>query len=82
MSTVRPEELMAEVSGGRVQGRPRLGLCEGGLWQQMNDDGFYASTHERSDRVENPGTYMCLDTKSEMKSKYFTYFFIIIHHCK
>ena len=30
--------LMAEVSGGRVRGRPRLldGWCEGGLRQQRN----------------------------------------------
>ena len=35
--------LMAEVSGGRVRGRPRLGWmdgwCEGGLRQQRNDGG-------------------------------------------
>ena len=34
--------LMAEVSGGRVWGRPRLvwmDLFEGGFGQQMDDDG-------------------------------------------
>ena len=35
--------LMAEVSGGRVRGRPRLGWmdgwCESGLRQQRNDGG-------------------------------------------
>ena len=35
--------LMAEVSGGRVRGRPRLGWmdgwCEGGVRQQRNDGG-------------------------------------------
>ena len=53
--------LMAEVSGGRVRWRPRLGLmdgwCEGGLWQQRNDGGGCATTRERSERVESPGTY-------------------------
>ena len=42
--------LMAEVSGGRVRGRPRLGLldrwCEGGFGQQRNDGGGYVSMRE------------------------------------
>ena len=40
--------LMAEVSGGRVRGTPRLGWMEGGLRQQR--------LRERSERVESPGT--------------------------
>ena len=31
--------MMAEVSGGRVQGRPRFGWMEGGLEQQGDDGG-------------------------------------------
>ena len=49
--------LMAEVSGGRVRGRPRLccGWCEGGLRQQRNDDGGCATMRKRP---ENPVTYV------------------------
>ena len=50
--------LMAEVSGGRVRGRPEVGLdewCEGGLRQQRNDGGGCATMLERSERVESPG---------------------------
>ena len=53
--------LMAEVSGGRVRGRPRFwldGWCEGGLRQQRNDGGCCATMRERSERVESPGTYV------------------------
>ena len=35
--------------------------CEGDLGQQRNDCGGCASMRERSDRVENPGTYMQLN---------------------
>ena len=34
------------------------GWCEGGLGQQRNDSGVCASMHERSERVESPGTYV------------------------
>ena len=34
------------------------GWCEGGLWQQRNDGGGCATTRERSERVESPGTYV------------------------
>ena len=54
--------LMAEVSGGRVRGRPRLGWMdgwyEGGLGQQRNDGRGSASMRERSVRVKCPGTYV------------------------
>ena len=55
--------LMAEVSGGRVRGRPRSsirldGWCESGLRQQRNDGGGCETMHERSERVESPGTYV------------------------
>ena len=50
---------MAEVSEGRVRGRPRFGWMDGGsLGQQRNDGGGCASMHERSERVEIPGTYV------------------------
>ena len=53
--------LMAEVSGGRVRGRPWLGWmdgvnCEGGLRQQRNDGGGTTTMRERPERVESPGT--------------------------
>ena len=52
--------LMAEVSGGWVRGRPRLGWMdgwgEGGLGQQRNDGGGFATMREGSERVESPGT--------------------------
>ena len=54
--------LMAEVSGGLVRGRPRLGWmdgwCEGGLRQQSNDGGGCATMRERSERVESLGPYV------------------------
>ena len=62
MSTVWPRGvLMAEVSGGRVRGRPRFrldGWCEGGLRQQRNDGGGCATMRYRSESVESPGTYV------------------------
>ena len=48
--------LMAEVSGGRVRGRPRLGWMDDG--RQRNDGGNGSSMRERSERVESPGTYV------------------------
>ena len=54
--------LMAEVSGGRIRGRPMLvwmdGVNEGGLRQQRNDGLGCVTMHERSERVESPGTYV------------------------
>ena len=51
--------LMAKVSGGWVQERPRLGwmggVCEGGLRQQRYYGGGCATMRER---VENPGSYV------------------------
>ena len=51
--------LMAEVSGGWVRGRPRLGWmdgwCEGGLRQQRNDGRSCATMRERKKRVQSPG---------------------------
>ena len=52
--------LVAEVSGERVRGRPRLGGMDGvktNNGQQRNDGGGCATMRERSERVENPGTY-------------------------
>ena len=52
--------LMAEVSGGRVRGIPRLGWMDGvkvALGKQRNDGRGCVSTLERLERVENPGTY-------------------------
>ena len=55
--------LMAEVSGGWVRGRPRLGWMDGvkaALGNRViNDGGGCASMHEKSERVESPGTYIC-----------------------
>ena len=48
---------MAEVSGGRVRGRPRLGRMDG-VKQQRNDGGICATMRERPERVESPGTYV------------------------
>ena len=54
--------LMAEVSGGRVRGRPRLGWMDGvkvgGLRQQRNVGGGCATMDEKSERVESSGTYV------------------------
>ena len=61
MSTVWPEGV-----DGRSQWRTGTretedwldGWCEGGLWQQRNYCGGCATMHERSERVESPGTYV------------------------
>ena len=52
--------LIAEVSGGRVRGRPDMldGWCEGGLGQQRNASGGCAIRLERFERVESSGTYV------------------------
>ena len=52
---------MAEVSGGQVRGRPRLGWMDGvkvAYRQQRNDGGGCATLLERPERVESPGTYV------------------------
>ena len=64
--------LTAEVSGGRVRGRPRLGWIDAvncGLGQQRNDGGGSATMRERSERVESPGAY-----ETESVSLIFTHF--------
>ena len=52
--------LMAEVSGGRVRGRPRLGWMDGwrehGLTQHWNDCGGCATMCERPQTVERTAT--------------------------
>ena len=54
--------LIAEVSEGRVRGRPRLGWMDGvkvALGNRgMNDGESCATMRERSERVESPGTYV------------------------
>ena len=52
--------LMADVSGGRVRGRPRLSWMDGVkvALGNRNDSGGCASMRERSERVESPGTYV------------------------
>ena len=54
--------LILEVSGGRGQGRPRLGWMNcvkvGGLGHQRNDGGGCSSMRKKSQRVESPGTYV------------------------
>ena len=52
--------LMAEVSGGQVRGRRRLGWMNGVkvALGKRNDGGGCATTRERSERVESPGTYV------------------------
>ena len=50
--------LIAEVSGGRVRGRPRLGWMDG-VKVSLSNRGMTveaASMRERSERVESPGT--------------------------
>ena len=53
--------LMAEVSGGRVRGRQRLGWMDG-VKVALGNEGLTveaaASKRERSERVESPGTYV------------------------
>ena len=55
--------LMAEVSGGRVRGKPSLGSMDGvkvaiAHRQQRNDGGGCPTMRERSERVESPGTHV------------------------
>ena len=52
--------LIAEVSGGRVLGRPRLGWMDGVkvALGNRNDGGGCATMRKRSERVESPGTYV------------------------
>ena len=65
-------ELMAEVNGGQVGGRPRLGWMDGVkvslgkilfVWQQRNDCGACATMREKSERVESPSTYVTSFTR-------------------
>ena len=54
--------LMAEVSGGRVRGRPEVrldGWCDGGLGKQCNDGGSCSSMRKRSEGVESRSWYIC-----------------------
>ena len=55
--------LMAKVSGGRVRGRPRLGWMDGVKVplgnRGMPAGGGCATMHERSERMESTGTYIC-----------------------
>ena len=53
--------LMAEVSGGRIRGKPRLGWMDGvkvSLGNRGNDGGGCVTMRERPERVESPGTYV------------------------
>ena len=50
--------LMAEVSGRRVRGRPRLGWMDGVVRQHRNDGGGCATMREIPESVESPGTYV------------------------
>ena len=53
--------LMAEVSGGRVRGRPRLGWMDGvkvALGNRGTTVEAARQMHKRSERVESPGTYV------------------------
>ena len=50
--------LMAEVSGGQVRGRPRLGWMDGVNVDLRNDDGGCATMRERPESVESIGTYV------------------------
>ena len=52
--------LMAEISGGRVRGRQRLGWMDGVKVASgnRNDCVGCASMREKSKRVESPGTYV------------------------
>ena len=54
MSTVWPE---GETGTRKTEVRLN-GWCEGGLRQQRNDGEGCATTHERPERVESPGTYV------------------------
>ena len=50
---------MAEVSGGRVRGRPMLGWMDGLKVPlgNRNDSGGCVTMRERPERVESPGTH-------------------------
>ena len=50
--------LMAEVSGGRVRGRPRLGWMDGVKVALGNRGMRNARMRERPESVESPGTYV------------------------
>ena len=52
--------LIAEVSGGRVRGRPRLGWMDGVNVALGNRGmtGGCPSMHKRSEKVESLGTYV------------------------
>ena len=50
--------LMAEVSGGRVRGRPRLGSMDGVKVALGNRGRGCTTRRERSERVESPCTYV------------------------
>ena len=51
--------LMAEVSGGRVRGRPRLGWMDGvRVALGKRNDGVGCASMQRSERVESPCTYV------------------------
>ena len=49
--------LMAEVSGGRVRGRPRLGWMDG-VKVALGNSGGCATMRERPERVESHGTHV------------------------
>ena len=55
--------LMAEVSGGRVRGRPRLGWMDGVKFT-LGNRGITVEAacpmHVKSERVESPGTYVTM----------------------
>ena len=52
--------LMAEVIGGRVRGRPRLGWMDTVkvALGNRNDSGGWGPMRERLERVESPGAYV------------------------
>ena len=51
--------LMAEVSGGRVRGRPRLGWMDGVKVALVGNRGMTVeAARQRPERVESPGTYV------------------------
>ena len=49
--------LMAEVSGGRVRGRPRLGWMDG-VQVALGNRGMTVEAARRSESVEGPDTYV------------------------
>ena len=61
MSTVWPAGCCGESkwrTGARVTEVRLDGWCEGGLGQQRNYGGSWATMRERSERVESPGIYV------------------------